>query len=393
MSLSSDKQILEFLAIQTITLHNMGIHFNTLKRRELLQNYWKFFGLISCTIYLEFGLISFAVHSVPNLDVVTGALSMFNQGCLILVKITTFLVNGDKFMLLIQQMNQLAEKANPMEFKKWMEENRHSQLIAKMYFYACWIAVGCAGIVPLVYMWYDYRKTKELNKKLPFAVYFPFDNGGPLIFSLNYVFSLVYIYALLNMTVGIDALYGWYIYNVSAHFRILRCKVANVALKLDTWDGYNDFTQDICGMVFYHNKVLKFVEGFNGIFSGILWVEVMLSCLQMCFVMYTLNNDTDFSNMPFNFMVLVAVSMQLMIYCFGGEKIKSESLMLSFDIYLLFPWHKMSPQQKKLMLLPLMRSQKLSVLKGLFFEVDRNLLVYIVKTAFSFNALLSAMKE
>ena len=141
---------------------------------------------------------------------------------------------------------------------------------------------------------------------------------------MNYILSLVYIYALLNMTVGIDSLYGWYIYNVSAHFRILRCKVANAAFKIDSLEGYNDFTQDICGMVFYHNKVLKFADDFNGIFKGILWAEVMLSCLQMCFAMYTLNNDTDFSNMPFNFMVLVAVSMQLMIYCFGGEKIKTE---------------------------------------------------------------------
>ena len=116
MSLSSDRQNLEFLNIQTITLHNMGIRFNTLKRRELLQNYWKFLALISCTIYLEYGLLSFAVHAVPNFDVVTGALSMFNQGCLILVKITTFLVNGDKFMLLIQQMNQLAKKGGWLRF-------------------------------------------------------------------------------------------------------------------------------------------------------------------------------------------------------------------------------------------------------------------------------------
>ena len=50
-----------------------------------------------------------------------------------------------------------------------MEENRRSQVIAKMYFYACWIAVGCAGIVPLIYMGYDYRKTQHLSKKLPFG--------------------------------------------------------------------------------------------------------------------------------------------------------------------------------------------------------------------------------
>ncbi|XP_065358706.1 odorant receptor 45a-like [Calliphora vicina] len=370
----------------------MGIDINTLKRAELLRSYWKFFWLISCTIYLEYGLISFVAQSLSNIDEATGALSMFNQGCLILIKVTVFMAKGDKFMKLIWDMNLLAEKANTEEYKKWLEENRRSQLIGKMYFYACWVAVACAGIVPIIFMVYDYKQNSGFNKKLPFGGKFPFDKGGVIVFALNYILSLIYIYALLNMTVGIDTLYGWYIHSISAHFRILRCKLQSTALKLQNNDCI-DFTQDIGLIVHYHNATLKFTQGLNANFGEILWAEVMLSCLQMCFVVYTLNNDTDVSNMPFNFMVLVAVVMQLIIYCFGGEKIKNESLMLSSDFYLNFPWHKMSAQQKKLMLLPLMRSQKLSVLRGLFFEVDRNLLVYILKSAFSFNALLSAMKE
>ncbi|KNC22741.1 putative odorant receptor 45a [Lucilia cuprina] len=354
----------------------MGIDINNLKRRKLLKDFGKFVLLISCTIYLEYGLIRFVAQSVSNIDKATGALSMFNQGCLILIKISVFLTKGDKFMKLIWDMNLLAMRANPEEYKKWLSENQRSQLIGKMYFYACWIAVGCAGVVPIIFMIYDYKQNGVFNGKLPFGGKFPFDQFGQIIFALNYILSLIYIYALLNMTVGIDTLYGWYIYNISAHFRILRCKVESVALKLKNNDNEN-FIRDIGSIVNYHNKTINFTQDLNNIFGEILWAEVMLSCLQMCFAIYTLNNDDDVSNMPFNFMVLVAVVMQLMIYCFGGEKIKNESLMLCLDFYLHFPWHKMPAQQKKLMLLPLMRAQTLSVLRGLFFEVDRNLLVYV----------------
>ncbi|KAM7351570.1 odorant receptor 1a-like [Cochliomyia hominivorax] len=392
MSRNKSQQNLEFLTIQYFAFSKMGLDLRALKRRELLRNYGKFFLLISCTLYLEYGLINFVAHSVTNIDVATGSLSMFNQGCLILIKITVFLVKGDKFLKLIWNMNLMAEKANSKEYKIWLSENHRSRLIGKMYFYACWVAVGCAAIVPIIFMAYDYRKTDILNKKLPFGGKFPLDQDGLIIFILNYILSLIYIYALLNMTVGFDTLYGWYIYAISAHFRILRCKVHLCALKLQN-NILHEFQQDIGLIVVYHNRILQFANGLNAIFGEILWAEVMLSSLQMCFVVFTLNNDADVSNMPFNFMVLVAVTMQMMIYCFGGEKLKNESLMLSFDFYLNFPWHKMSPNQKKLMLFPLMRSQKLSVLRGLFFEVDRNLLVYILKTAFSFNALLSAMKE
>lgn len=125
------------------------------------------------------------------------------------------------------------------------------------------------------------------------------------------------------MTVGIDTLYGWYIHAISGHFRILRRKVQVAALKLQN-NRQQDFLADIGSIVCYHNHTLKFVENLNCIFGEILWAEVMLSSLQMCFVVYTLNNDADVSNMPFNFMVLVAITIQTMIYCFGGEKIKDE---------------------------------------------------------------------
>lgn len=125
------------------------------------------------------------------------------------------------------------------------------------------------------------------------------------------------------MTVGIDSLYGWYVQSISAHFRILRCKLKRAALKLQNHSCV-DFSKDIGSIVYYHNRTLKFVQDLNAIFGEILWAEVMLSCLQMCFVIYTLNNDADVSNMPFNFLAFVVVTIQLMIYCFGGEKIKNE---------------------------------------------------------------------
>lgn len=110
MSSIDYKQDLKFLTIQNLTLKQMGIDINTLKRRELLKNFWKFIFLISCTVYLEYGLINFVVHNVSNIDVATGALSMLNQGFLILIKMSVFLAKGDKFMKLIWDMNLLAEK-------------------------------------------------------------------------------------------------------------------------------------------------------------------------------------------------------------------------------------------------------------------------------------------
>lgn len=96
------------------------------------------------------------------------------------------------------------------------------------------------------------------------------------------------------------------------------------AKKIDEHGNHLDFVQDIGAIVRYHIKTLGFVDALNEIFGQIFWAEVAFSCLQMCFLIFTLNNGSDKRMIPFNAMVFTAISIQMMIYCFGGEKIKSE---------------------------------------------------------------------
>lgn len=126
------------------------------------------------------------------------------------------------------------------------------------------------------------------------------------------------------MSVGIDTLFGWYIFAVSGHFRILRHKIKETALKIDAYDNHRDFVRDVASFVSYHNRTLKFAENLNRLYGEILWGEISMSCLQLCFLLYSLTNDENFANIPFHFFASAAITMQLMIYCFGGEKLKNE---------------------------------------------------------------------
>lgn len=121
-----------------------------------------------------------------------------------------------------------------------------------------------------------------------------------------------------------DTLFGWCVHAVSAHFRILRLKVAVAAHRIEANDNHEEFLKDVGVIVRYHIKILEFIDELNNIYGGIFWAEVMFSCLQMCFLIYSLNNDPDIKTMPFNALVFAAISIQMMIYCFGGEKVKNE---------------------------------------------------------------------
>lgn len=153
---------------------------------------------------------------------------------------------------------------------------------------------------------------------------FPYEDRGIPVFIVNYILSVIYVYTLLCLTIGIDTLFGWLIHAVSGHFRILRLKVEKAAAKIDLHGNHVDFVRDIGAIVRYHKKTLAFVDALNDIFGQIFWAEVAFSCLQMCFLIFTLNNGSDKRMIPFNAMVFTAISIQMMIYCFGGEKIKTE---------------------------------------------------------------------
>lgn len=128
---------------------------------------------------------------------------------------------------------------------------------------------------------------------------------------------------MASLTVGLESLYIWFIYNISAHFRILRKKLEVMAVNLKTNLQYS-IQDDLGAIVVYHLEVIRFIKSMNEIFGEILWAEVTMSCLQMCFATHALMSDVDVSNAPFNIVVVFAVMIQLAIYCFGGEKIREE---------------------------------------------------------------------
>ncbi|XP_061400272.1 odorant receptor 45a-like [Musca vetustissima] len=392
----ADRQNLEYLSVQYGAFMALGLDIGvtTGRRRGLLKSVWKFAFNMLCTFYMQYGFGNFVIHSITDIDAITASLSMFNQGILLTFKVSLIILKGEEMLKLIWDMNILSRGANAMEYEKWLSENRNGRLIALGYFYACWAAVTCVAVIPWIFLLYEYFQGMGVNLRLPFQVEFPFDHGGGLLISiLNYMCTLLLVHAWLNMSVGIDTLFGWYIFAISGHFRILRNKIKEAAAKIDLHNNHRDFVRDVAAFVSYHNRTLKFVEDLNRLYGEILWGEISMSCLQICFLLYSLANDENFANIPFHFVASAAITMQLMIYCFGGEKLKNENDMLCDDIYMAMPWEKMYPSEKKLMLLPLLRTQKETSLTGLYFIINRNLLVFIFKTAFSFITLLGAIKE
>ncbi|XP_036347419.1 odorant receptor 45a-like [Rhagoletis pomonella] len=194
----------------------------------------------------------------------------------------------------------------------------------------------------------------------------------------------------INAAGIVDGLFGWFVYNISAHLQIMRLKLEHL-VQLQMADP--QFQADFAAFISYHREIISLTLELDAVYAPIIFLEVTLSSLPICFLAYQFTYITDPANVPFMCLLLSSIVLQLLIYCFGGEKVQNECEKLCESIYLLIPWHKLPPKHSRLYLTPLIRSQRALVLTGYFFTANRSLLVWIFRTAGSYTAMLFALKE
>lgn len=124
-----------------------------------------------------------------------------------------------------------------------------------------------------------------------------------------------------NSIIIVDGLFGWFVYNISAHLQIMRLKLEQL-LQLHVEDP--NFNRDFVAFVNYHREIIDLTLELDAVYAPIIFLEVTSSSLPICFFAYQLSYLSDPANVPFICLLLASIVLQLMIYCFGGEKVKNE---------------------------------------------------------------------
>lgn len=110
------RQTLEFLNIQYRALIKVGLDIGAIRGKNFMKRPWKFIYQAIITCYLQYGLILYAANIFKvKIDKATSALSMFNQGSLLMLKVMVLIFKSDRMLKLIWDMNLLAVRGN--EFK------------------------------------------------------------------------------------------------------------------------------------------------------------------------------------------------------------------------------------------------------------------------------------
>ncbi|XP_037819570.1 odorant receptor 45a-like [Lucilia sericata] len=341
-------------------------------------------------------VIIYVSQYINDLYLVTDALSPIWQASLSFLKMIYFIWNKKKIVKLVRRIWLLNVKVTDGDLKILHEENRRDTTFSMVYYILVFTTGVLALVSPFAVALFYYLKglgfRENLDPPVKTATYF-LDTNSHLGYAVAYLWNLFCVYFIINGNLAIDSLYSWFMHNVVAQFRILKLHFKIDANTVRHRGDEEEFRQLIVHRIKHHCRVIDLAENFNDVFKIIVFLKFTISCIQIAFLAYQFARGRELSAQLFHLSFLISVSLQLILYCGGGQRIKDESTSVAFYIYDSFKWHDLSIKTKKLLLMPLMRAQKPCVVTGVFFEADLSLFMWVFKTASSFITMLLTLEE
>ncbi|KAM7343103.1 odorant receptor 45a-like [Cochliomyia hominivorax] len=394
-SLPPQNGIENYFATQTFAFNFLGI--NATSKEKTIFNPFLTWIPMMFLVALSIFMLVYAIESRRDMYLVTDILPPFWQSLLALIKIWCFLWNRRKIVKLIRHIWLWNLKADGDELKIIVEENAKERLYSILFHRWVMVTVMMAFLSPILVAYFYYLKGYEFmdNLDLPLKAAYhwvvnPKSYNGYL---LAYIWNIITISYILHCAIANDTLFSWFAHNVSAQFRILNLRFKNTALSSPTKNDECNFIRSIILHIKYHQRVIELADSFNDVFMVTVFFKYFISFLQIACLIFQIARVGELSTVVFHMFFLMSVSLQLMMYCRGGQRIIDESTSIAVTIYEYFQWHEMSAKSRKLMLLPMMRSQRPCFLTGVFFVADFPLFLWTFKTAGSLFTMLKSMES
>ncbi|XP_046809492.1 odorant receptor 45a-like [Lucilia cuprina] len=324
---------------------------------------------------------------------VTDSLALSCQTLLAIWKMIIFLIKRRQFVSIIQKVHSGNLKVKRLELPIICSENLKDVKFSTTYF----VSVAIAGVFgfanPVIEAIYFYFTTGELILRVPYKATYFWPHTKLPGYSLVFIWNILSIYNLFGITLAIDTLFTWLVSNISAQFHILCFRFKNTADIYKEGDSLK-FLKNIKSCIQFHSQTLELTEKLNQVYGEIIFIKFIISCSEICCLVFRLSRPSEsMAAAAYQFLFLVTVAMQLILYCYNGQRIRDESLQVAPEIYFAFDWTHLPKSCKKLLLLPMMRSQKSSQLKAVLFIVDLSLYLWVFKTAGSLITALKTLDE
>ncbi|XP_023292690.2 odorant receptor 45a-like [Lucilia cuprina] len=388
----------QYFRVQKIVFTGLGIDATVKDSKYLIRRPVLLYGLIVISFFHFIIVTHYIWIKSGDFVEVTDSMPMLCQLILSIWKMTIFLYKRREILQLINEIHAINLNAKPDEVFLVHRENSKDNLLCSLYLRLVTITGSFAVTHPVMYAIYMYASSGVviLNEANKASYFWDFSHlsGYSLVFMLN-GFT---VYFVCVVSLALDSLFSWFVSNICAQFHILCHRFEKLALNYSkttfTQDQQQEFFKSLVRGVQYHRQTLQLAETLNQVYGEIIFIKCTIVCIEICSLVFRASRPHDsLAEAVYKSLFLCAVALQLILYCYNGQRIKDESFQVTDAVYCAFDWSSLSKLSKGMLFVTMIRSQKSSNVRGVFFEVDLSLFLWVFKTAGSLITALKTLDE
>ncbi|XP_075147918.1 odorant receptor 82a [Haematobia irritans] len=382
--------MIDLFAKQRQCLHIMGHHF-VRDKSQLLQQWRniKYVGVLLLVISAQGPMINYTIYHIDDLQLATASLSISFTNVLTVIKITTFLIYKWRFVAVMQKLETMYKELQEKNAKTELEtSNRYAITLVKIY----WMSLCSTGlyfmIAPILKIIWSKLQKVHLDIELPMPMRFPFNFESSPGYEVCYIYTGLVTLSVVMYAAAIDGLFLSFTINLVAHLKSLQHFIQN-----NTYEKSDkELQSDLSLYVRYHNVILDLYQEVRNIYSPIVFGQFLITSLQVCVIIYQMvTHMNTFLVLVINSTFLCSILLQLFIYCYGGEILKVESLMVGIAVQL-SKWYNLKPSHRRMLCLLMLRSQREAIIKAGFYEASLANFMAILKAALSYITLIQSIE-
>nr|XP_023018065.1 odorant receptor Or1-like [Leptinotarsa decemlineata] len=243
------------------------------------------------------------------------------------------------------------------------------------------------------------------GRKFPIEIWLPFNP-----FERMDVYVTMFAYIVLatgNAPVGnasIETLIGGLINHAACQIRILKDTLQNLSRRVDEHIekkvGIISATnkkklknyivhREICHCVKHYDAIYNFVRSVENTFAFVILNTFAVSCVVVCMTCFQLSLAEPFSAYFFAMVILIiALLLQIGIYCYYGTVLYEESDTINFAIYS-SDWYNFDEKSKKALIILMERTKRpMLLMTGKILDLSLTTWIMIIRRSYSLLAVL-----
>nr|AST36404.1 putative odorant receptor OR53 [Cydia nigricana] len=287
-----------------------------------------------------------------------------------------------------QRINKLLDIVDNETDKDDLLRNMAANINFISYFYNGW---ACLTAI----MWNLIPFTKA-TLTLPF--YYPDLPPSSPWFVRWYIYQATILIINGVAQTSADHLFGGLMAFAATQLKLLQHKLEAIGTKTDSTvendaQREQEDYEETVSCVEYHLKIIWFVNELTDIFGGAAFGQFLLAAPLICLSMFIIMTSSDATEIVTRILYFGCLSGQLFIYCFCGNLIKTQSDLVATAAYNSH-WTSTSVRTQKALHLLVVRGQKtISVVAGNLFELSLVTFGALLKSSYSFFAVLSKQRD